>query len=122
MALLFRIGMGRRKKPTRKLQVGTFYFIDRRIKSFQVLKKVMSRQNSLNASPGNLRTFNVLGAPENNALMVASHERFFGKDYSKIMIGNTNQDILIGYILVSDLQKIIQGKLKWVRTTSEEFS
>lgn len=75
----------------------------------------MSRQKSLNFTPGNVRTFNVLGAPDNNVLIVAAHEKFFGKDYSKIMIGNTNQNTLIGYVLVSELQRIVQGKLKWIR-------
>jgi hypothetical protein len=107
--------MGRRKKPIRKLQLGIFYFIDRRIKSFKILKKVLSRQKSLNFTPENMRTFNVLRVPKNNVLIVATHEKFFGKDYSKIMIGNANQDTLIGYVLVSELQRIVQGKLKWIR-------
>lgn len=105
--------MGRRKKLKKKLQIGVIYFLDRRIKSFKALKTVPSRQTSLNYSNGNVSVFNINGAPENNIVMVVAHDRFFGKEYSKIIASNKS-DVVIGYILISDLQKIIKGKLKWV--------
>lgn len=105
--------MGRRKKPEKRLQIGALYFVDRRIKTIQILRRVLSRQRSINYSFENVCVFSVKKAPENNVVTVASHENFFGKNYSKIMIGNS-QDFMIGYILVSELEKIVQGKLKWI--------
>jgi hypothetical protein len=105
--------MGRRKKPERKLRIGTFYFLDRRIKTFLLAKKVLSRQRSANRLPGNVVVFRIKGAPENNVLMVASHEKFFGKEYAKVMVGNTENSV-VGYVLVSELKRLIRGNLKWV--------
>ena len=105
--------MGRRKKRVMRLRLGTLYFLDRRIKSFFVLKKVVSRQLSLNLEPENLSVFQVPRAPLITTLVVASHETFFGKEYSKILVGSENQETLIGYVLVSSLSKIVRGKLKW---------
>lgn len=106
--------MGRRKKRAMRLRLGALYFLDRRIRSFFVLKKIVSRQLSSNLNAENILAFKVPGAPITTTLIVASHETFFGKEYSKILVGSGNRDLLMGYISVSTLSKIVRGKLKWV--------
>jgi hypothetical protein len=104
--------MGRRRKLERQLRIGALYFVDRRIKKFQVFRRVLSRQNSVNMSKDNLSVFRVGSLPEETTIMVVSHETFYGKDYSKIIVGS-NSNSTIGYILISSLKKLVRGKLKW---------
>ncbi len=107
--------MGRKKKPTKTLEIGAVYFVDRRVASFLLLRKVISRQQSKNVDlKHNATLFRVLPSPTTTSLIVSEHVTYFGKQYAKVLASNSKQDMFIGYILISQLGKIIRGKLKWV--------
>lgn len=106
--------MGRRKKQTKELVVGTVYVIDRRISSFVLFRRIISRQHSKNLSEEhNAVMFTILPAPDINTILVTKHTKLFGKDYAKVIVSNKRQGTEIGYLSLVELKRLSRGRLKW---------
>jgi hypothetical protein len=106
--------MGRRRNPIKKLKVGEIYFADRRFYSFMVFRKILSRQQSKNFTNENAKAFPVRAAPITTTLLVSSHDTFFGRDYVKVLVANSDQEMTLGYMELEEFLKVICGKPTWV--------
>jgi hypothetical protein len=106
--------MGRRKNPVRKIQKGTVYLVDRRFDFFQVFRKIVSRQHSKNLVGENAKWFPIRPAPITTTLMVSSHETFFGREYVKVLVANSDQEVTLGYMELAEFLRVICGKPTWV--------
>jgi hypothetical protein len=110
--------MGRRRKPVKKLQIGTVYFVDRRFYSFTLFEKIKSRQTSANLKKENVKCYLIPIEPEQTTFMVLSHETFFGKEYVKVLATNT-KDVAIGYITLKEFLHLIKGSPKWINQQND---
>jgi hypothetical protein len=46
--------------------------------------------------------------------MVTAHETLFGKEYIKVLVANSDQEVALGYIGLDEFTKIICGEPTWV--------
>lgn len=105
--------MGRRKKLVQRLKVGAIYRIDRRRKSFSLVKKILSRQDSKNWQEGNIAFVDIQQPPVDTTVMVITHAILFGHEYVKVFVSSTANQHELGYLPLAEFLSLICGTVLW---------
>lgn len=106
--------MGRRKKEIQRLQTGVVYRLDRRRKTFSLVRKVISRQDSKNWKTGNIIFIDVQAPPVMTTVMTLEHSVIFGTDYVKLFVSSTSGQHEMGYLNLTEFLSLICGKPEWI--------
>ena len=111
--------VGRKRNPIKRLLRGKLYFVDRRHDHFSVYRKIISRQGSRNDTKENRKWFPVRKSPVITTLLVTDHDLCFGKDYVKVLVANSDQETMMGFMSLGEFIRVVTGKLEWVFTYPE---
>ena len=110
--------MGRRQKEIQLLKTGEVYRIDRRRKTFSLVKKILSRQDSRNWREGNIAFVDIQDPPITTTLMVIEHVTIFGTEQVKLFVSSSAGQHEMGYLPLREFLSIICGKPVWITPPS----
>lgn len=86
------------------------YLVDRRVKSFILYEKIISRQVSKNVRHAKLIL--VKPKPSLTTIFVIDSKCFFGKIYLNVLV-TTNNDCLTGFIRLNNFANLVRTNIKW---------
>lgn len=114
--------MARLPLPPKKLKIGELYFFDHRHqKSYlELLKKVISRQDSRNSKFENILSIPLIEEetnvfPPNKltcSMMVLEEAEYFGNTWVKVL-ATTPKEFKVGWIKLQEFSRIISGRLRY---------
>src|SRR5574337_431751 len=109
--------MGKKKQPTvqPRLKSGVVYRIDRRRRTFSLVKKVFSKFDFENWEEGNIAFVDIKAPPVDLTVMVVEHVTLFGdQDYVKLFVADSSGLEEMSYLYTREFISLICGKPEWV--------
>lgn len=106
--------MGRRKQAPKKLKLGSVYQVDRRRDGLVMFRRLLSRQFSKMNTNDNLIRVSINRAPCVTTMMVLENITCWGKDYTKLLVVNTDGITSMGYVETWIMGAYVsRGELQW---------